>query len=48
MIIAISLLLLITLALLAIGQKKHWGYAPVGILGLGFIVPVFMLLTGVL
>ncbi len=34
--------------LTAIGQRNGWGVAPLGFLGLGFIIPFVMLLIGVL
>ncbi len=46
--LGITLLVILAAAFLLWGQRKHWGLAPVGLLGLVFIVPMFMLLTGIL
>ncbi len=40
--------ILIALILTAMGQRSGWGVTPLGILGLGFLVPFGMLLGGVL
>jgi hypothetical protein len=42
------ILLVLTAILLAIGQSRDWGVAPVGLLGLGFIIPFIMMLFGIL
>ncbi len=48
-IIAIFAVLIILAGILTvIGQRNGWGVAPLGILGLGFIIPFAMLLLGAL
>lgn len=41
-------LILIAIALTKVGEDRGWGVAPLGILGLGFIIPIGMLLFGAL
>jgi hypothetical protein len=38
----------LTAIMLVVGQSRHWGITPVGLLGLGFIIPFLMLLLGIL
>lgn len=40
--------ILIAFALAKLGEDRGWGVAPLGFLGLGFIVPIAMLLIGFL
>lgn len=44
----VAFLIVISTILTISGQRSGWGVAPLGILGLGFIIPFVMLLIGVL
>jgi len=44
----ILLIAAVSLALYAIGQKRSWGLAPIGLMGLGFAVPIGIMLMGAL
>lgn len=44
----VATLIVLAFILTAVGQRSGWGVAPLGILGLGFVIPFGMLLVGVL
>ena len=46
--VGITTITLVTAFLVIWGQRKQWGVAPVGLLGLVFVIPMLMLLLGVL
>ncbi len=48
LLIALTVLAIFTAALFLLGQRRHWGVAPVGLLGLGLVVPIGLLLVGAL